>query len=262
MKSSESDESTSVLGNKLQEIFRRHFEAQFEPLSCIQSGIDYTIPNSKRSLEQQDQAHDESDWNGFSDEETSNQIVEYSVTQTQPILMSKAELKSFMSSKPPTQGLSSTPRKDIQDNDDPTEVENIKNDIVLHRFLSESHLFESAKNPTLSGNNRHKAMDLRLQALGSKKSILRQQNMPMTHRKGILAKHKSIEFKRRKNAIENGIILEKVSMENNKTIRKRHNNAIGAPSVGRFSRGILKLSKEDIKNIQGPTQKYPKKKYS
>lgn len=96
MKSSESDESTSVLGNKLQEIFRRHFEAQFEPLSCIQSGIDYTTPNSKRSLEEQDQAHDESDWNGFSDEETSNQIVEYSVTQTQPILMSKAELKSFM----------------------------------------------------------------------------------------------------------------------------------------------------------------------
>ncbi|POS84913.1 hypothetical protein EPUL_003112, partial [Erysiphe pulchra] len=260
LKSSEAVEPMSVQGNKPVDIFRQHFESQFKPLFCTKSEAEASVQISKESQEERDQENDESDWNGFSDEETYPQIIEHTTTQTQLALMSKAEIKSFMSSKPPTQDLSSTtmiPSKAIRD-DDNKEAENIKNDIALHRFLTESHLLESAQNPTLSGNNRHKATDLRLQALGSRHSILKQKNMPMAHRKGIIEKQKGIELKRRKNALENGIILEKAAMGNKKNTRKRHGNAIGDPSVGRFSRGILQLSRKDVKDIQGPRQKYSK----
>ncbi|RKF56685.1 hypothetical protein OnM2_079031 [Erysiphe neolycopersici] len=258
VKSSGADDSTSMPANLPGDIFRQHFESQFKPLFCSRNKVKLSVQISRESVEEQEQVNDESDWNGFSDEEASPQIIEHTTTQTQMALMSKAEIKTFMSSKPPTQDLSSfsmTPNKATQD-DNHTEAENIKNDIALHRFLSESHLLESAQNPTLSGNNRHKATDLRLLDLGSRHSILTQKNMPMAHRKGIIEKKRGIELKRRKNALENGIILEKVAMGNKKITRKRHGNAIGDPSVGRLSRGILQLSRKDIKNIQGPRQNY------
>jgi hypothetical protein len=122
--------------------------------------------------------------------------------------------------------------------------------LALQRLLAESHLLESSKNPTLSGNNRHKATDMRLQTLGSKISILKQEKMPMSHRKGITAKQSEREEKRRREAKENGIVLEKAKMK--KSFEGKRDRGVGAPGIGRFAGGTLNLSKKDISNIEGP----------
>ena len=138
------------------------------------------------------------------------------------------------------------------DEDDASETANLKKDLELQRFLKESHLLESSTDYTFSGKNRHKATDLRLQALGSKMSILKQENMPMSHRKGIVAKQGAREERRRREARENGIILEKAKMGAKKGSDGKRDRGVGAPGVGKFSGGTLKLSKKDIFDIEGP----------
>src|SRR5689334_16262578 len=117
----------------------------------------------------------------------------------------------FQSSKPPSSTaskLNPKPPSEASPDDDASESANLKNDLALQRLLSESHLLNSSTNHALTGTNRHKATDLRLQALGSKKSILKQEKMPVSHRRGIIAKEKTREENRRKEARENGIVLE------------------------------------------------------
>ena len=94
-------------------------------------------------------------------------------------------------------------------------------------------------------------MDLRLQDLGSKTSVFAQQKMPFAQRRGIIAKATGREELRRREAQENGIILEKVGKSKKKDNGMRQ-RGIGAPSVGRFQGGILKLNKKDIAEIEGP----------
>ncbi|KAI6715992.1 hypothetical protein PZA11_002374 [Diplocarpon coronariae] len=233
-----------------QEIFRRHFEAQFKPLPVIQQAaiIDRVS---------QDGSEEESDWGGISDGETNDvQVIEHTDAQTRMAAMSKEELKSFMSSKVPksTPNVSSirdqAPGSKL-DHEDASEAANLKKDLALQRLLAESHLLDSS-NPTLSSNTRHKATDLRLQALGSKTSILNQEKMPMSHRKGIISKQVAKEAKRRHEARENGIILEKAQMGTKKSCARKRDRGIGAPGVGRFSGGTLTLSKKDIYEIEGP----------
>ncbi len=97
--------------------------------------------------------------------------------------------------------------------DDPTETANLKNDLALQRLLKESHLLDasafSGKVSAPEGRSRLKSLDLRIQDLGAKKSISEQEKMPLSHRKGILAKAAGREGSRRKEAAENGIVLEK-----------------------------------------------------
>lgn len=94
---------------------------------------------------------------------------------------------------------------------------------------------------------------MRLLALGSKGSILEQKNMPLSHRKGINAKKATKEQERRSEAKENGIILERAAMQK-KTGPKpqQRSRGIGGPSVGKFSGGTLRLSKQDVAGITGP----------
>ena len=74
--------------------------------------------------------------------------------------------------------------------------------------------------------------------------------MPMSHRKGIIAKQSEREDTRRREARENGIILEKAKMK--KSSEGKRDRGVGAPGVGKFSGGTLKLSKKDISEIEGP----------
>ena len=89
--------------------------------------------------------------------------------------------------------------------------------------------------------------------MGSKSSVFAQQKMPLAQRKGITAKAREREEFRRREAQENGIILEKATKSKKKdgSIRQR---GIGAPSVGKFQGGMLKLSKKDVAQIEGPKQ--------
>lgn len=81
--------------------------------------------------------------------------------------------------------------------------------------------------------------------------------MPMSHRKGIIAKQIQREEARRKEAKENGIILEKANNgPNNGSGTKKRDRGVGAPGVGTFSGGTLKLSKKDIFDIEGPRKSF------
>ena len=76
--------------------------------------------------------------------------------------------------------------------------------------------------------------------------------MPLSHRKGILTKAATREDKRRKNAVENGIILEKFKLA--PKVEKRRERSIGGPAVGKFRGGTLKLSSKDVRSIEGRKQ--------
>ena len=90
---------------------------------------------------------------------------------------------------------------------------------------------------------------MRLKSLGAKKSLLEQRNMPMSHRKGIASKAREREDRRRLEAKENGIILEKAAMQS-KTVDRRL-RGVGGAAVGQFKGGTLNLGKRDIASIIG-----------
>ncbi|KAJ9642891.1 pre-rRNA processing and 40S ribosomal subunit assembly [Coniosporium tulheliwenetii] len=215
----------------LQAIFRRHFEAKFKPLAAP------------------------SDWDGISeDEEAPVEIIEHSTSTDAASLLDKQAQKAFMSSKPPTSTSTSTttkPKRPTSPTEADGEALNLKNDLALQRLLKESHLLDSTTSYSPSGSNRHKATDIRLQSLGSKSSIHVQEKMPMSHRRGITAKATSKEERRRREAKENGIILER-AVKVQKTTGGRRERGVGTPGVGKFRGGMLKLSKRDVASIEGP----------
>ena len=74
--------------------------------------------------------------------------------------------------------------------------------------------------------------------------------MPLAQRRGIKAKAAEKEESRRRTAQQNGVILEKDVKGKRKDHSKRQ-RGIGAPSVGKFQGGMLKLSKRDVAEIEG-----------
>jgi hypothetical protein len=89
-----------------------------------------------------------------------------------------------------------------------------------------------------------------LKDLGAKSSISGQEKMPLSHRKGISSKASNREEKRRKDAADNGVVLEKAKFVAKAT--KPREKSIGGPNVGRFKGGTLKLNAKDLRSIQGP----------
>lgn len=127
------------------------------------------------------------------------------------------------------------------------DAEHLKNDLALQRLLKESHLLDSAEELAPTGKNRLKALDLRMQSLGAKSSLYHQK-MPSSHRRGIKAKASMKEEKRRREAKENGIILEKPTNKS-KVTKGRRERGISAPAIGKLSGATINLTKRDISVI-------------
>lgn len=130
---------------------------------------------------------------------------------------------------------------------------NLQNDLALQRLLKESHLLDRSNLSAPPSLNRDKVTDLRVQSLGAKTSLFAQQKMPLAHRRGIKAKAAMREEVRRKEAQENGVILEKANKGKQSETRRR-DRGIGTPGVGKFAGGTLKLSRKDIHEINGLRQ--------
>ncbi|KIW09568.1 uncharacterized protein PV09_00441 [Verruconis gallopava] len=252
----ESDSSAAEEEARLKAIFRRHFEAQFKPLpeSKLHNQSVEVVPDAENE--------NEDDWQGFSSEEESTpvQVVEYNemkVDRGLDATVSKKELKAFLSGKVPTkavEGQNKTKRTTEKDDEgDEDDQMNLKNDLALQRLLSESHLLDSTQAQAsfeATGKNRLRALDLRMQTLGAKSSVFDGGKMPMNMRKGILAHRAAAENKRRKEAKENGIILEKEKKQ--KAHAGKRERGVGGPSVGKYKGGMLTLSKRDVRAIEGP----------
>jgi Domain of unknown function (DUF4602) len=191
-------------------------------------------------------------------------IVSHTRTSTARPTLSKAELKAFRTGKlPPSAAAApkaprntatSTRENDAKDE----ENQNKELDLSLHRLLTESHLLSpssSSSSLSTSGAARHKAHALRLSSLGSKISTdeTLAQRMPLSHRKGIVAKRVEKEGKRRKDAYEAGIILERAGK--GKVKERKREKGVDGPAVGRMRGATLSLSKKDIFSIEGSKKK-------
>ena len=167
-------------------------------------------------------------------------------------------LTSLQSSKPPrSQDSDAVALKNpdhVEDEDDETDHANLKKDLALQRLIQESHLLEKDGLTSHAGETRHRALDMRFQKLGSKSSIFAQPKMPLAQRMGIATKAAERSEHRRREARENGIVLEKARQEK-KDGRKSRQRNIDAPSVGKFRKGMLTLSKKDLHEIHGPRRK-------
>jgi len=242
--------------------FQKAFEAKFKPLEVNQK------PQKDAALEQdvvqeddQDDSDDlnDSDWSGISEEEDGVEVISHAEAKPSDDMARQRGAKSFMSSKPPSSNEKpSKTAKQPKDNpeEDASESANLKHDLALQRLLKESHLLDPSSfdgtNTAPEGKSRLKALDMRLQDLGAKKGTLEQEKMPLSHRKGIKAKAANREVARRKDAAENGIILEKAKAT--KGAERRRERGVGAPSVGKFKGGTLQLSSRDVKSMERPRQ--------
>jgi hypothetical protein len=138
----------------------------------------------------------------------------------------------------------------------------------LQRLISESHILSAAgANPShwqsehaagtatnvrafAAGRTARKTTDMRVQALGAKGSILSQSKMPMSMRKGIVGAAATKEGKRRREARENGIILERETKKAKITKRKgRGDRPVDLPAVGRLRGAELRVSAREAKAI-------------
>ncbi|KAF2200844.1 hypothetical protein GQ43DRAFT_481198 [Delitschia confertaspora ATCC 74209] len=252
----------------IQAIFRRAFEAKFKPIDVE------PVKKAPKIVPQEEEEEEESAWSGISDEEEDKvEVVEYVDTRrSEADRASKTEMKAFMSSKPPTAPKPAPPPskskpKSGDDDDDITETANLKNDMALQQLLRDSHLLSSnpsaSSGTTLTGALRHKSTDLTLLSLGAKKSIHTQAKMPRSHRIGITEKARQREQKRRTEARENGIILERASGGDSGgkgRVMKKREKGVGGPGVGRMRGGTLNLSRRDLADINGPPDRKGKKK--
>jgi hypothetical protein len=260
---SPSSDSGESGGEDLQAIFRRAFEAKFKPLP-----VEPKKPKIEEVAVQEDEhvnEEEDTDWAGLSDEGDGVEIIEFKDTRLDEDDTAKAEMRAFMSSKPPTSA--STPHKSLTVKTKPDDAElaegtNLKNDLALQKLLRESHLLSASASssgtstPTLSatGISRHKSTDLHLQSLGAKGSVFTQKKMPMSQRKHMIQKARLTDEKRRAEAKEAGVILERPTMGKPKAKRddyKKRDGTVGMPSVGKFRGGTLNLSKKDVRAITG-----------
>ncbi|KAI9864987.1 MAG: hypothetical protein M1824_004085 [Vezdaea acicularis] len=255
--SSSGNDTDDSFKETAKEALRRHFEAQFAPLAVPAS-------NHFSSPELDASEHDDEEFHGLSDspEESPIDIVEHTTPSSHsPASLPTPHLRSFMSAKSPTHSLPppSTKKPRVTTSaatvDDPTELAHLQNDLSLQRLLSESHLL--APSLTHSSSTRHAATDIRLQALGAKKSLLAQEKMPMSHRRGIQRKRGEKEEGRRREAKENGVVLERGAGRKKEGVRRKESRDgvrgrdVGAPAVGKLRGGVLRLSGRDVKEIVG-----------
>ncbi|KAL4991199.1 hypothetical protein BDW68DRAFT_174345 [Aspergillus falconensis] len=255
------EESPAVTESSAQDIFRKFFEAQFQPLevrgaSTAQDESDSGSNDSECDGDSQEgESASESEWSGIEGETTPVEVVEYQAPSRHTgDLADKKARKAFMTAKPPSFSTDLHPtsdrsRKAVDEDDKDAESLNLTNDLALQRLLKESHLLDSASDLAPTGKNRHKALDLRMQELGARNSLYDQKNMPSSMRKGIKAKAVSKEDKRRREARENGIILEKPAPKKQISSGRRE-RGVGGPSIGKFAGGTLNLSKRDVAHVQ------------
>ncbi|KAJ4860451.1 hypothetical protein T069G_05439 [Trichoderma breve] len=274
-----------------QEIFRRHFEAQFLPLPEAKRKAKAVEEEDGNEDEDEDEDGSEDDDDDDEEEEEDEddnpviEVVDHSVSQAPTTsTMSKRELKAFMSSRPPDQ--TSSPKPTAQPSSSkssaglPEDAPSLlAQDLELRRLIAESHLLQTNKPLSLaaalsttsspnarpkafsSGRVRQKALDMRIQALGSKTSILKQEKMPMHMRKGINAAAVEREAKRRREAKETGVILERETGKKKKRDRRGGGGGGGGfgPAVGRLKGAELRISERDVKKIEGTRDTFGRK---
>ncbi len=164
----------------------------------------------------------------------------------------------------------------LPDTEDTSAPALLANDVALQRLIAESHLFSTTAHsatrlptslargrdrPFGTGRTRHYANDLRLQSLGGGDGIYVQKDMPLVQRRGMAVAAAGREAQRRREAREGGVILEKEQKNDKKRDRSRRaERAVDVPSVGKLRGAELRLSRRDVREIEGPKEVAGKKR--
>ncbi|KAK4190076.1 hypothetical protein QBC35DRAFT_530302 [Podospora australis] len=292
-KSRATDDSDAV---EAQEALRRALEARFAPLG---GGLAPAPPPPKKSAttasDEDDSEEDDEDYDSDASDETESdgwegldaededdetpvvEVVDHTTSSTPAIntaIMSKKELKAYLSSRPPT-AITAQPSTSKKSKKEPAEGEEdsaafLANDLALQRLIAESHILSAAGGNAshwqssaaassaantrafAAGRTAKKTTDMRIQALGAKGSILDQAKMPMAMRKGIVSASAEREAKRRREAKENGIILEREQKKKPTTTTKKRGRGerpVDAPGVGRMRGAQLTISAREARML-------------
>jgi len=249
------------------------------------SGSDDSDDDSKESGSENSRDEDDDDWSGISDEEPTTskpqiEVIEDRTFRKPPTAEEKRLKKQFMTAKIPSTPQYPIPHKPsaasaaaaAKASTDPDAAaadgtDNLQNDLALQRLLKESHLLDAntfaaggSGSSAPEGAARLRALDMRIRDLGGKKSHLDQERMPIAFRKGMVAKAGQREDKRRTEAKENGIILERFGAKSaggsgaatrGGARERKKEIGVGGPDVGTYRGATLRLSKNDIKGIEG-----------
>lgn len=216
---------------------RRAFEAQFGSLESM-GFEDKTKQSSAQASSSSESDTDpnidsESDFNGFSDQESSDdeynsqiqteplvrtpRIVKFNaVSDQQPSKLTRKQQQQVRSGKAPrlvstAQTSETTPPAQESDN----EAENLKNDIELQQFLQESNLLSalnSSHSNDLHGKARSRTLEMRLQSISSTNAVSTPslEKMPMAVRNGMVRKHLKRISTFESESREAGTVLSKV----------------------------------------------------
>ncbi|KAK3302163.1 uncharacterized protein B0T15DRAFT_294836 [Chaetomium strumarium] len=243
-----------------------------------------------------DAGESDSEWSGISDsgntdedeDDTETPVIEVvdhtsEASAAAIAKMSKQELKAYLSSRPPDPSrpaaqATASAKKAPSDQDQPEDsAAFLANDLALQRLIAESHILSAAgANPShwqsehaagtaanmrafAAGRTARKTTDMRVQALGAKESVLAQAKMPMSMRKGIVSAAAEREAKRRREARENGIILEREGKKATPKKRGRGDRPVDLPAVGKMRGAELRVSAREARaiaaSVRGPVGK-------
>ncbi|MCJ1421822.1 hypothetical protein MMC32_008189, partial [Xylographa parallela] len=195
----------------LHALFQQHFEAKYEPLPTLSPTLLTTTTSPSPRSSPSDS--DDSAWEGLSPPTTPVPIITHSTPpRSKRADVPRAELRTFMvnppshpsthppknshprQQKPAPPSTTPTPtptppsQKPPPAPSDPTDRALLANDLALQRLLAEAHLLQppslssassNATTPTLGLTTRHRALDLRIQALGAKQSLVGRQQVPL-----------------------------------------------------------------------------------
>ncbi|KAK6342049.1 hypothetical protein TWF730_001531 [Orbilia blumenaviensis] len=273
-------------------IFRANFEARFGRIDVapvIPASVDDSAAAAAGSLkkrrrkddvssneEEEDDDEDEDDDDDDEEDDdddqndetttatttTAPEIISYDFSRRGPPPTTKPSPRTFMSSKPPLSSLN-TPAKSqssqqsskLSKTEAATEALNLKNDIALHTLLTESHLLDHKTLTHSTPKNRHKAIESRIVSLGGN-PLKSGGNIPIAIQKGMKAKQRLKEEKFKREAKENGIVVDKESKRakerrKNKERQERRRGegrdaGVGHAKVGKFRGGELRLSRRDV----------------
>jgi hypothetical protein len=296
-KDSSSDDEDAIA----RALFQRAFEKKFKPLPKSEKPANQEdTPNSEDDDDEEDDDEEDDsqgsgsdlsendnddDWSGISEteEDTKPQIeIIEDRTFSKPLTAEEKRLKKqFMNARIPSTPKFPIPHKPSStatvstkadpDGEGQDGTDNLQNDLALQRLLKESHLLDAntfsangSGSSAPEGAARLRALDMRIRDLGGKKSHMDQERMPIAFRKGMVAKAGQREGKRRTEAKENGIILERFGAKSaggggagsatrggGKERKRGGVVGIGGPDVGTYRGATLRLSKNDIKGIEG-----------
>ncbi|KAF3901814.1 hypothetical protein AA313_de0206787 [Arthrobotrys entomopaga] len=278
------EETPSSSRDAINAIFQRHFESKFGAVELTpvvtpptksqrrknkkpqsdysessEDDSEHSTHSSQSEADSDDQKEEEEEeedfeeeWEGLDDTPPSPEIITYDFSRRGPPPSTKpTSHRSFMSSKPPSSETKiPTHKPKPSEKEDESETLNLKNDIALNRLLRESHLLDQKTLSHSSASNRQKAIESRIQSLGGTplaKLTNSEARIPMHIRKGMAKKEAMRVEKKKKVARENGIIVAK---EKKKKRERKREGGVGNPSIGKFKKGALVLSRRDVSRMR------------